>query len=375
MKILVAPDKFKGSLAAEEVCNAVALGIRDADPAAIITTVPMADGGEGTSRILTTLANGIIRNVVAEDPLGRRTQGWYGISNDKSEAYIEMSCVSGLSLLPQLERNPAYTSTVGTGQLILAALSENVKRIVLGIGGSATHDLGIGMASALGARFLDKDHQPVQPIGKNLGLIRTIDLSVLHPGIQDTEFIVLCDVSNPLYGDRGAARIFAHQKGADDETVQQLEDATIQFSALVKESFQKDLNFEGAGAAGGMGAGAAFFLNAKVESGIEFILRHASIEKIIRDSDLIISGEGKADNQTLSGKVVSGISGLCLKYSKPFWLVTGINCLAADEQQKLGISRIISLVNSGIDQELAMKDSFRLIREQIRKEFRVKFEF
>jgi glycerate 2-kinase len=375
MKVLVAPDKFKGSLAASEVCSAVASGIRDADPSAVITTVPLADGGEGTSRILTTLAHGVIKKVIADDPLGRRIEGWYGISQDGSEAYIEMACVSGLALLSQHERNPAYTSTVGTGQLILAALSENVKRIVLGIGGSATHDVGIGMATALGGKFLYENKIPVQPIGGNLEFVNSIDLTGLHPRIQETEFIVLCDVSNPLYGEDGAARIFAPQKGADEQTVQRLEKGTMQFSGLVKRWFDKDLNFAGAGAAGGLGAGANLFLNARVESGIEFILRHASIEKFIRDSDLIISGEGKTDHQTMSGKVVSGISKLCLKYSKPLWVIAGINCLTADEQQKLGISRIIGLVNSGIDPEVAMKNSFKLIREQIRKEFRVKFEF
>jgi glycerate 2-kinase len=370
MKVLIAPDKFKGSLSAEEVCDAVQLGIHSWSPNAEITAIPMADGGEGTCRVLTLLSAGKFVRVKASDPIGRLIDAQYGISPDNGTAFIEMASTSGLTLLQKNERNPAYTSSVGTGQLIAHALDSGVKRIILGLGGSATNDCGIGMATALGISFKDANGSPVVPVGKNLSSIETIALNNLHPKLKSVQFTVLGDVTNVLYGPQGAAKIFAAQKGADAGTIQMLDEGLMHFANVVQRSFNVDLNFPGAGAAGGMGGGAKFFLNADFESGIDFIIRFSSLEEKIKESDLIISGEGKVDGQTLSGKVIYGIGKICKRYTKPFWVITGTKELEADQIARMGISRLITLVDSLHPLEKALRDAKILIADKIQEQFR-----
>jgi glycerate kinase len=370
MRILIAPDKFKGSLSAEDVCSAVVEGIRLVSHSVSVKCVPMADGGEGTSGILASLSGGRVVEVPGRDPLGRVMTGKVGFSSDECDAFIEMSSVSGLALLSDDERNPAYTSTVGTGDLILAALSANAKRIVLGIGGSATHDLGTGMASVLGVRFLDVQKKTFAPVGATLKDILHIDFSAFDPRIRKTKFIVLCDVDNPLYGPDGAANVFARQKGADDATVLLLEQGTKHFAELIKDKFDQDVNIPGAGAAGGLGAGAKFFLNASLQKGIDFMIDFSDLEKDVINSDLVITGEGHADRQTFSGKVVHGVAGLCRKHSKKLWLVAGRTSLTEDDRAKLGIDRSIALVNSGIPEAEAFARASHHLKQRVSEEFR-----
>jgi glycerate kinase len=367
MNVLIAADKFKGSLSAVAVCRAIAEGVIEADPSANVTQVPMADGGEGTSEILTALSKGTTSIVRVHDPLGRPVEATFGLSPNRAEAFIEMAEASGLTRLSIPERNPAHTSTVGTGELILAAIDAGAKRIIMGIGGSATNDVGIGMASALGFRFLDEERQELIPVGINLGKIHFIDSSHVDKRIDDISFIVLCDVTNPLYGPDGASCVFAAQKGAERQTVEDLEKGVVHFSNLVREKYGVEINFPGAGAAGGLGAGAKLFLGASLRSGIGFMIDYTSLEKSVMEADLVITGEGKADQQTLSGKVVAGIGGLCRASGKPLWLVTGNNSLSADELVQLGIHRAIGLVNLGIPSGEAMRNSFQLVKDEVRK--------
>jgi glycerate 2-kinase len=370
MRILIAPDKFKGSLSAKDVCNAIVEGIRLASDSLLIKCVPMADGGEGTSGILTSLTGGRMLEVPARDPLGRPINGKVGFSPGGHEAFIEMSSVSGLALLSDHERNPAYTSTVGTGDLILAALSANAKKIVLGIGGSSTHDAGTGMASALGVRFLDRQKKTFVPVGATLKDISQIDFSTFDKRIRIAEFVVLCDVTNPLYGTDGAARVFAAQKGADDATILSLDEGTKHFAGLIKDQFDQDVNIPGAGAAGGVGAGALFFLNARLRKGIDFMIEFSGLESEIISTDLVITGEGHADHQTFSGKVVHGVAGLCRKHSKKLWLVAGRSSLTEEDREALGISRSIALVNSGIPEHEAVTRAYYHLKRMVCEEFR-----
>ncbi len=370
MTVLIAADKFKGSLSADEVCMAVAEGFVTALPDAVINQIPLADGGEGTAKILTALSGGRIVSCDARDPLGRIIKARFGISHNGQDAFIEMAEASGLMKLSADERNPAHTSTVGTGDMIRAALDLGVHRIILGVGGSATHDVGAGMATALGYRFSDSDMNEVVPIGRNLSKINAIGSTSCDKRINNTSFVVLCDVKNPLLGDDGSAKVFSPQKGADAETVRILEEGTAVFAAAIEQWSHRNLNFPGAGAAGGLGAGAVAFLSASIESGADFISEYASLEDRVKEADLVVSGEGRADSQTLSGKVVSRVATLCKKYGKPLWLVAGVSTLSEVELDSLGISRVIGLVNRGASPEHAIANAKALIKIHIAEEAR-----
>lgn len=373
MNVLIAADKFKGSLSAPEVCDAIAEGIHAADAYVQVTKVPLADGGEGTSGILTCLSNGYFIPLRVRDPLGRAIHATIGISEDGVDAFLEMASASGLLLLSTEERDPVHTSTVGTGDMILAAMNAGAKRVVLGIGGSATNDVGIGMAHALGYRFLDRDGVEVDPCGGNLHHIHVIDRAGVDQRIFSTQFIVLCDVTNPLHGPQGASQIFAPQKGAGRKEVDLLEHGVIAFAELVNREFSMDLNFPGSGAAGGLGAGAQLFLHATLVSGIDFIMEFSGLDHLVRQTDLVITGEGKVDHQSVSGKVLDGLSRLCRNHDKALWLVTGVNELEAQKLQNLGVSNTISLVESGASAEYAMANAFPLVKSLMTDAFRQSF--
>lgn len=369
MKVLVAVDKFKGSLSSYQACEAIRYGIAQGNSSIKLTTMPLADGGEGTAEILTKAASGGRVNCMVSDPIGRAMSAAYGIAGSGTVAYIEMAAASGLQLLKPHERNPAHTSTVGTGQVIANAISRDVSEIVLAIGGSATNDAGIGVASALGAQFRNRQGNILEPIGKNLIQIERMALDILFHRIQSIRFKVLCDVANPLIGDNGAARVFAPQKGADPSTVEQLELGMKHFHEFVYRNYGFDLNFPGAGAAGGLGAGAKFFLKAEVVSGIDYILKAIDAERLISKADLVITGEGKLDSQTMSGKVISGVADLCRQHNKPLWVVCGKNELSNEELNTLGISRMISLVDDDTSENEAMTKTSLLIRKKLEAAF------
>lgn len=361
MKILVAPDKFKGSLSAQEVCDAIEKGIKKHDSTIEVIKHPLADGGEGTIEILRYYFP--LKQVVLEvqNPLFKSIKSSYFVSKDT--AYIEMSNASGLQLLEKKDQNCYYTSTIGIGQLIKDAISKGFKNINLFIGGSATNDAGIGMATALGYHFFDSNENLLKPIGKELINISKIDSSSLFFDLSNINFTVICDVKNPLFGENGAAYIYASQKGASKKEVELLDEGLQNFSVQVQNYLNIYVaDIEGSGAAGGLGAGAVAFLNAKIQSGIEFVLDQTNFNnQINKGIDLIITGEGSVDKQTLQGKVVKGISNISKKYNVPFYIVSGIvkdKNLVVEALSPLGISSIMEL-DVSIDD--AMKNASKYV--------------
>lgn len=307
-KIVLAFDSFKGSLTSEEVADAFEEGITSVLPECIICKTFIADGGEGTTEALVKALNGDIIETTVSDPLGRPVNAQYGIIGNGDTAIIEMAKASGLTLLSDSERNPMLTSTFGCGELIRNAMSRGCKRILLAIGGSATNDGGTGLLTALGYRFLDSNGSVLKGCGESLSEIRKIDSSLIDSNIKSTEFIVACDVENPLFGLNGAAYVFAPQKGATQEMVKQLDNGLRNYSNILKEHSGIEVaSMPGSGAAGGMSAGMTALLGAKITKGIDMVLDACHFENIIRDADYVITGEGKIDRQTLMGKAPAGV--------------------------------------------------------------------
>ncbi|NOT74069.1 MAG: glycerate kinase [Cyclobacteriaceae bacterium] len=364
MTIVVAPDKFKGSLTSKQVCAAIKESLLEIDPSLTIISIPLADGGEGTSDLLTELSHGTIVKIKALDPLFRVTETEYGISADGRTAFIEMAKISGLLLLKPEERNPMLTTTFGTGQLIKHAMERGVEEIVLGIGGSATNDAGIGMAEALGFSFLDENGIALKPTGENLIRISSIIKENTHPLLSKTRFTVLCDVDNYLHGPNGAAYIFGKQKGGNESSLRILDEGLLNFQKIAERTFSKEADFSGAGAAGGLGSGAKLFLNARLSRGFHFISTFTKLEDAIAEADLVITGEGKIDHQTLSGKVVQGVAGIAQFYDKPCVAFAGKNDLSLTELSKLGIEKVITLSNQASDDENAMSNAFSVLKDR-----------
>lgn len=342
MTILLAPDKFKGSLTALEVCQAMTEGILWAMPDATVVAVPMADGGEGTADVLTQATNGTWRTVFVQDPLGRPVEAGYGISGDGQTAFIEMAQASGLRLLKSSEYDPFQANTFGTGELIADAMGQGVNKIVLGIGGSATNDAGTGMAAALGWRFLDKSGQGVRPCGSNLAQIQTIipPNSTWRGSVE-----VACDVTNPLIGPQGAAYVYGPQKGASPTDLPTLDAGMKHWAEVVKAQFDVDLStMPGAGAAGGLGAGAVLFLKGQLTEGVNLVIKHTQLAGRMTGADLVLTGEGRIDNQTLQGKLIAGITRLAQNQSIPVVALCGSLNLSPNELTALGLTSAFSIM-------------------------------
>lgn len=364
MNILVAPDKFRGSLEALDVCQAVREGILLAFPEANVTTIPLADGGEGTAKILTRQAQGNSIAVEVNDPLGRTITASYGLSADGQTAFIEMAAASGLALLSTEERNPLLTSTYGTGQLIKDALDKGVKDIILGIGGSATTDGGIGMAMALGFRFYNENKELLPPKGESLNKISRIDSEKSDGRLAAVSITVACDVTNPLFGPNGAAYIYGPQKGADPAMVEVLDEGLQNLSAIASAAFEKDIsNQPGAGAAGGLGAGCLWFLNAALKDGVSIVIEQTRIAERIQNADLVITGEGKVDEQTLSGKVVKGLADFCNINNVPLAVVCGTLQITPQQVRDAGITYAVSVLNRPMDLDQAQAEAFGLVKD------------
>jgi glycerate kinase len=311
MKIVIAPDSFKGNLDAMQVARAVEHGIRRVLPDAVCVKVPMADGGEGTVQSLVDAAGGrfIIRKVCG--PAGRPVRARYGLLADGTTAVIEMAEASGLPLVRGASRNPLTTTTYGTGELIADALDRGARRILIGIGGSATNDGGAGMAQALGVRFLDARGRPIRKRigGGMLDRIAAIDCSGIHPGLSGARVTVACDVDNPLCGPRGAAHVFGPQKGATPAMVRRLDANLRKFGGLIRRELGIDImHLRGAGAAGGLGGGLVAFANATLRSGIDIVIEAVGLDAHLRNADLVITGEGRVDFQTAFGKTPAGVA-------------------------------------------------------------------
>ena len=363
MKIAIAPDKFKGSLTSFEVCDAIEKGLLQSSQSFQITKLPMADGGDGLSEIISYYTKAEKQFTEVQDPLGKKINAEWLLSKDGQTAFIEMAKASGLQLLRPVEYDPSLTSTFGTGQVIKEAIKTGVKKIILGIGGSATNDGGIGMAAAVGYHFLDKNKKEILPIGKNLVNITTIDDSN-KINLNNVEFQVACDVKNFLLGENGASRIYAPQKGASSQMVEELEKGMINYATVVQKDLKIDItNIEGGGAAGGLGAGCVAFLNAKLVRGIELVIQIANLEAHVKDADLIITGEGKIDQQTLEGKVVSGVALLAKKYSKKVILVCGTLAIEKELLKNLNVTDVFQIINGSVNQDIALKNAQLYLEE------------
>ena len=360
---MIAPDKFKGSLTGREFCDAVEKGIREVFPEAEIVKVPLADGGDGTIDVLEGQLPGSRREVQVWDPLMRDIRAAYLYDKETQTAFVEMAEASGMRLLDEDDQNCYHTTSFGTGQLIVNALDLGAKRVVLGIGGSATNDCGIGMAAALGYLFLDREGKELIPIGKNLSEIHYIVDEDADPRIRDTEFLVACDVTNPLFGPDGAAYVYGPQKGASDEEVELLDQGLRHMAGLIRSHFGFEVhNLAGAGAAGGMGAGAITFLNAELSSGVELVKQLISFEEKIKGADWIITGEGKLDSQTLSGKTLLGVLSSARFNGALLAAFCGMITMS-DARKELEIDYADSVMARAKSLEDAMKNSAFYVRE------------
>lgn len=361
MKIVVAPDKFKGSLSAQEVCNAIEEGIHKFNASIEVIKHPLADGGEGTLNILQNYFTLKTVSVIVQNPIFNKIEANYMISSNT--AYIEMCNASGLQLLKKHEQNCCFTSTFGTGELIADALKKGFKNIVLFIGGSATNDAGIGMASALGYEFYNAKNKLIKPIGINLINIDKIKNTNLLFDLSAINFTVVCDVKNVLFGKKGAAYMYGIQKGASFKDLEVLDNGLKNISEKINSFLNVDISkIEGGGAAGGLGAGAVAFLNAKLKPGIEFVLEQTNFKSQLQKGiDFIITGEGSTDKQTLEGKVVKGISDVCNNKKIPFSIITGVIKDKEFLQEKLNPKIISSIMELGVTVEDAMQNAYNYV--------------
>ena len=317
MKILIAPDSFKNSLSGPKVAEAIAKGVRSIIEDATIHTLPLADGGEGTVNALVASTDGTTRKVRVHDPLMREIEAEYGVINNDT-AIIEMAAASGLELLSEEERNPMITTTYGTGELIRDAIHNNFRKIIIGVGGSATNDAGAGMAEALGAKLLDKEGRRVDKGGGQLGKIDKIDLSELLPELKDTNILVAVDVKNTLTGEEGATRVYSSQKGANESMVEELENNLTHFADLIKSTTGNEIrDIPGSGAAGGLAGGLNGIIGARIENGFNLISEIIQLEEHLKEADLVITGEGQIDIQTGYGKTPYGVATMANNYNVP----------------------------------------------------------
>ncbi len=324
MKIVLAPDSFKGSLSSSQICQCLAEGLTNVLPKSNIINMPMADGGEGTVQALVNATGGEIVKKEVTGPTGKPVMAFFGILGHNKTAVIEMSAASGLPLVPDGQRNPMHTTTYGTGELIKAALDYGCRELIVGIGGSATNDGGAGMAQALGFKLLDGKGEEIGPGGMGLLKLEKIDSSTKDPRLGHAKITVACDVDNPLCGKNGASKVYGPQKGATPKMVQQLDEALYDFSKVVHRDLGSDiLNLPGSGAAGGLGGGLVAFVNASLKRGIDIVIKASGLEKEIKEADLVITGEGKMDSQTFSGKTPHGVMRVASKHKVPVIAVTG----------------------------------------------------
>lgn len=371
MKIVVAPDSFKGSLTAIEVSDAIEKGIREVFSEAEIIKIPMADGGDGTVQCLVNATGGKILEEKVIGPLGDEVLASYGILADKKTAVIEMAAASGLTLVPEGKKNPLITTTYGTGQLIKAALDQGCRKMIIGIGGSATNDGGAGMLQALGIKLLDQEGKEIGFGGRELKKIIRIDISCIDNRLSDTKVLVASDVNNPLCGPKGASRIYGPQKGATPKITEELDKSLAYFAKVIKRDLHKDIkDIPGTGAAGGLGASLIAFLNAELRPGIEIIIEVVKLEQAIKDADLVITGEGKIDSQTIYGKAPIGVAKIAKKYNIPVIAVAAIIGDDADIVHQYGISSLISVFGQPMRLEESVSHKVSLIKNSIKQSMR-----
>ena len=345
MRILIAPDSFKGSLSALAAAEAMARGVRAVFPEAEVALLPIADGGEGTVAALVAGTGGSLRRLRVQGPLLEPVEAEWGILGDGRTAVLEMAAASGLTLVPPGRRDPLRASTVGTGELLRAALDAGLTRLILGIGGSATSDGGAGMAQALGARFLDAAGRDLAPGGGALAALARIDLAGLDPRLAGVDLLVACDVDNPLTGPRGAAAVYGPQKGATPSMVAELDAALGRLAQVATRATGREVaDRPGAGAAGGLGAGLLWFTPARLRPGVEIVLAATGFDDQVRTADLVITGEGRTDAQTAMGKAPVGVAAAAGRWGVPVLCLSGGLGPGADAVLEHGIHALMSIV-------------------------------
>jgi len=363
MKIIIAPDSFKESLSALDVATEIEAGFRTVFPDANYVKLPIADGGEGTVAALVAATGGEIHSGLVRGPLGNNVEAFYGISGDKQTAFIEMAAASGLALVPAAQRNPMKTSSFGTGELLLHALEQGVRDFIVGIGGSATNDGGVGMLQALGVSFLDDQGREIGLGGQSLKTLNRIDTAGLDQRLQQSRIQIACDVDNPLTGDKGASVIFGPQKGATPEMVATLDRYLKNFASLVRRDLQRDVeSVPGVGAAGGMGAAFLAFTNARLRPGIHIVMEAIKLDQHLADAALVITGEGKIDGQTIYGKAPIGVARQAQKAGIPVIAFAGSLGEGVELVRVHGIRACFSIVNRPCSLETALIDAKQNLR-------------
>ncbi|MBQ4558915.1 MAG: glycerate kinase [Tyzzerella sp.] len=372
MKIIVSPDSFKGSCSAIEVANSIEKAIYDVDRTVDVVKMPVADGGEGTIDAITSCVPSTIYEMEICDPMGKRAMAKYAVIDNGDTAIIEMAQASGLPMVPVEERNPLLATTYGTGQLMKDALDKGVKKMIIGIGGSATNDGGAGMLMALGASFRNIKGEEIALGGAALAELVEIDLSEFDSRIFDVDITVACDVTNPLTGENGASYVYGPQKGATPEMVEELDVALSHFAKLSAKGFGKDYStYPGTGAAGGLGFALIAYCKAKFAAGIDIVLNVSGFEKELADADLVITGEGRIDGQSVQGKVLYGIGTRAKAKNVPVIAVGG--AVRSDSEALLnhGITAMFSIANGPMTLEYAMEHGCELIEQVTKNVMRV----
>ncbi|MCD4558312.1 glycerate kinase [Lelliottia nimipressuralis] len=363
MKIVIAPDSYKESLSALEVATAIEQGFREIFPDAHYVKLPVADGGEGTVEAMVAATQGGIIKVRVTGPLGENAEGFYGLSGDEQSAFIEMAAASGLEMVAPSLRNPLKTTSWGTGELIRHALDAGVKHIIIGIGGSATNDGGAGMVQALGAKLLDAEDNPIGMGGGELEKLARIDISELDTRLASCRIEVACDVTNPLTGKEGASAVFGPQKGATPEMIARLDDSLAHYAKIIARDLDIDvLNLEGGGAAGGMGAALYAFCGAELRQGIEIVTDALHLDNHVADADLVITGEGRIDSQTIHGKVPVGVAKVAKRYNKPVIGIAGSLTADVGVVHEHGIDAVFSVIYTVSTLEEALKNAEENVR-------------
>ena len=363
MKIVIAPDSYKESLSALEVATAIEQGFREIFPDAHYVKLPVADGGEGTVEAMVAATQGGIIKVRVTSPLGENAEGFYGLSGDEQSAFIEMAAASGLEMVAPSLRNPLKTTSWGTGELIRHALDAGVKHIIIGIGGSATNDGGAGMVQALGAKLLDAEDNPIGLGGGELEKLARIDISELDTRLANCRIEVACDVTNPLTGKEGASAVFGPQKGATPEMIARLDDSLAHYAKIISRDLDIDvLNLEGGGAAGGMGAALYAFCGAELRQGIDIVTDALHLDNHVADADLVITGEGRIDSQTIHGKVPVGVAKVAKRYNKPVIGIAGSLTADVGAVHEHGIDAVFSVIYTVCTLEEALKNAEENVR-------------
>ena len=358
MKIVIAPDSYKESLSALDVATAIEQGFSEIFPDAEYVKIPVADGGEGTVEAMVEATEGRIVRIAVTGPLGEQVEGFYGLSGDEQSAFIEMAAASGLELVPQNKRNPLKTTSWGTGELIRHALDAGVKHIIIGIGGSATNDGGAGMVQALGAKLLNGDGEQIGPGGSALESLQRIDISGLDKRLKSCRIDVACDVTNLLTGKKGASAVFGPQKGATPEMVSRLDGALERYAKIIERDLDINvLALSGGGAAGGMGAALYAFCGAGLRPGIEIVTEALGLAEQLADADLVITGEGRIDSQTIHGKVPVGVAKVAKRYNKPVIGIAGSLTEDAGVVHDCGLDAVFSVIYTVCTLEEALRNA------------------